>query len=351
MGQENNNIKKRKWKHLSERERYKIEALAQQGLTPAEIAASLEPKRDRRTIEREIARGSVEQRDSLWREKIVYLADAGQRVHDEKAANKGRGLKIGHDHALAGYLEQKIGKERWSPDAAIGAIKTQGLQFAVSICTKTVYNMIDRGDFLNLSNKDLPVKKNGKRRDYKRIRKVALNNTKGRSIEERPSEVDKREEYGNWEMDCVVGSGNACLLVLTERKYREEIIIKLANKTQGCVIKAIDRLERRYKSKFRKKFKSFTMDNGGEFLDMKSLERSCLKLGTRRTICYYAHPYSAWERGSNEVNNKLIRRFVPKGTNIEKLTNQDIKRIEHWMNNYPRRMFGYKSSYDLYNAA
>ena len=211
--------------------------------------------------------------------------------------------------------------------------------------------MIDRGDFLYLTNEDLPVKKGVKKRGYKHVRKVALNNTKGRSIEERPSEIDKREEYGHWEMDCVIGKGKACLLVLTERKHREEIIIKLTSKTQGCVIKAIDGLERLYQSRFKKKFKSFAMDNGGEFLDMQALERSCLKPGTQRTICYYAHPYSAWERGSNEVNNKLIRRFVPKGTNIEKLTKQDIKRIEHWMNNYPRRMFNYKSPNDLYNAA
>jgi hypothetical protein len=57
---------------------------------------------------------------------MVYLADVGQRKRDEKASNKGRGLKIGHDHKLASYLEQKIGKEKWSPDAAIGSIKAQG---------------------------------------------------------------------------------------------------------------------------------------------------------------------------------------------------------------------------------
>ncbi len=85
------------------------------------------------------------------------------------------------------------------------------------------------------------------------------------------------------------------------------------------------------------------MDNGGEFLDMEGIERSCRRPGTMRTICYYAHPYSSWERGSNENQNKLIRRFVPKGSNIGKLTQKDIKRIENWMNNYPSKIFGYKS--------
>ena len=337
----------RRWKHLCEKDRYKIEALYNAGMKPSEIGRALEPVRDRRTIEREIKRGMTLQRNSDLTEKVIYLADVGQRKYVEKASNKGRGLKIGSDHELAKYLEQKIGNEKWSPDAVIGSIKEQGLQFKVSICTKTVYNMIDRGDFLNLTNKDLPVKKDSKKRGYKQVRKVALNNKAGRSIEQRPQEIEKREEYGHWEMDCVVGKGKACLLVLTERKHREEIIIKLASKTQARVIQAIDSLERRYKGRFYVKFKSFTMDNGSEFLDMQGLEASCLKPDSKRTTCYYAHPYSAWERGSNENQNKLIRRFVPKGSNIDKLSKNDIKRIESWMNNYPRRILNYKTPHQL----
>jgi len=341
MGQSNHTRKKRGWKQLTEKDRYKIETLLQEKFTVKEIAVRL--CRDRRTIEREITRGSVLQRDSELRDKIVYLADVGERKHKENASNKGRGLKIGHDHKLAEYLEQKIAKEKWSPDAAIGAIKTQGLKFTVILCTKTVYNMIDRGDFLNLTNKDLPVKRNGKKRSYKPIRKVALNNIKGRSIEERPAEIENRTGYGHWEMDCVVGSGKACLLVLTERKYREEIIIKLSAKTQACVVDALNTLERRYKHKFSKTFKSITMDNGSEFLDAHGIETSVLKPNTRRTTCYYAHPYCAWERGSNENQNKLIRRFIPKGSNIDYFSKRDIMRIQNWMNNYPRRILGYKT--------
>jgi len=345
MGQSNDTTKKCSWKQLTEKERYKIETLLQEKLTAKEIGVRL--CRDRRTIEREIARGQTVQVDSQWRERMVYLADVGQRKHDENAANKGRGLKIGHDHKLAKYLEQKIAKERWSPDAAIGAIKAQGLKFAINLCTKTVYNMIDRGDFLNLTNKDLPIKRNGKKRSYKPVRKVALNNTKGRSIEERPAEVENRVEYGHWEMDCVVGSGKACLLVLTERKHREELIIKLPAKTQSCVIGALDTLEKHYRDKFPKIFKSITMDNGSEFLDTHGLETSILKPNTKRTICYYAHPYSAWERGSNENQNKLIRRFIPKGSNIDNFSKLDIQRIQNWLNNYPRRILGYKSPQQL----
>lgn len=348
MGQKNSTTKTEKWKHINERERYKIEALLQSGLSPTEISRQL--SRDRRAIEREIVRGSVMQVDSEWRERSQYCADAGQRVHCERAANKGRPLKIGYDHRLAEYIEKKIGKEEYAPDAVIGEIRAKNILFKVDICTKTLYNYIDNEIFLNISNNDLPVKKNGKKRKYRNIRKVALNNLKGRSIEERPKSVETRAEQGHWEMDCVVGKGKACLLVLTERQSRKELIFKLKAKKQQCVQTVLDRLERKYKGRFKEIFKSITMDNGSEFLNCEELEGSCRRLGEMRTTCYYAHPYSSWERGSNEVANKLIRRFVPKGSNINNLTRTDIQRIEYWMNNYPRRMFGYRTANEIYAA-
>jgi len=348
MGQKKDSTKARKWKQLSEKERYHIEILLQSGLAPIEVSRQI--GRDRRTIEREIIRGSVIQRDTYWRDRLRYCADTAQRIHDERAANKGGTLKIGYDHKLAGYIERKIGEEKYTPDAVIGEIRAKGLKFEVDICTKTLYSYIEKDIFLNISNKDLPVKKNGKKRKYRQIRKVALNNLKGRSIEERPESVETREESGHWEMDCVVGKGKACLLVMTERKSRKELIFKLGAKKQEHVREVIDRLERKHKGQFAKVFKSITMDNGSEFLNHEALEASCLKAEVKRTTCYYAHPYSAWERGSNEVSNKLIRRFVPKGTNIDRLTKADIRRIEHWMNNYPRRMFGYKTANDIMAA-
>ena len=129
MDQEKCSTKEGKWKQINEKERYKIEALLEQGLTPAEIGANLNPKRDRRTIEREIERGLTEQRDYLWRERYVYCADVGQRKHEENASNKGRDLKIGHDHRLAEHIERKIIEEKYSPDAVIGEIKAKDLKF------------------------------------------------------------------------------------------------------------------------------------------------------------------------------------------------------------------------------
>jgi IS30 family transposase len=85
------------------------------------------------------------------------------------------------------------------------------------------------------------------------------------------------------------------------------------------------------------------VDNGCEFLSAERLERFSRSAERKRTTIYYAHPYSAYERGSNENQNKLIRRFVSKGTDIGQLKQQDVQRIQHWMNHYPRRLLGYDS--------
>jgi IS30 family transposase len=338
----------RKFKHLTEKDRYKIEILLKEKLKPFEIAQRM--GKGIRTIEREIAKGTVRLINSDLTYKKEYCADAGQRVYEENAKNKGPGLKIGKDHKLVKYIENKIIKEKYSPDAVIGEIAEKGLEFETKISTKTLYNYIDRGDvFLNLTNKDLPVKREGKKRDYKKI-KIPHKNLKGTSIEERPPEIDKREEYGHWEMDCVVGNkggSGAVLLVLSERKHREEIVIKMPAKTQESVVKALDSLERKYGRGFKEKFKTITMDNGSEFLDYKGIERSVKNETETRVTAYYAHPYSSWERGTNENINKLIRRFIPKGTDIGKISRVKIKYIENWINNYPRRILGYKSSNDM----
>lgn len=225
-------------------------------------------------------------------------------------------------------------------------IENQNLKFNTTICKTTLYSYIDKGIFFELTNKHLPVKRNGKKQQHKRT--VALNNRKGKSIEERPEEILKREEYGHWELDTVVSGqskSKTCLLVFTERSTREEIIRKIDNKKSESVIKAINKIEKELGAvKFRNTFKSITMDNGVEFLNSTGIEKSCINKITKRTTTYYCHPYSSWERGSNENANKLIRRFIPKGADISMFTEKQINYIEHWLNNYPRKLFSGKTA-------
>ena len=352
MEQKNYTTEKKKWKHISEKERYKIETLLEQGLTPAQVGKALSPNRDRRTIEREIKCGTVERKrlnpsnskkidEPLYIVDMVYAADAAQRKHEENGANKGRGLKIGHDHKLAQHIENKIKEEKWSPDAIIGNIKTEGMEFETSICTKTVYNYINKGIFAEISNKDLWVKKHGKKRNYKKIRTVALNNKNRKSISDRPKEADERTEQGHWEIDLVVGKQGTkpVILTLVERKTRKSMYVLLKNKTQKEVAAAIKRLKRRIGGDFNEVFKTITADNGSEFLDSDAIKKAA-----KCDEVYYAHPYSSWERGSNENGNRILRRFIPKGTDIGTLNKKELQRIEDWVNNYPRKILGYKSA-------
>ncbi len=99
---------------------------------------------------------------------------------------------------------------------------------------------------------------------------------------------------------------------------------------------------------FKQIFKTITVDNGSEFADVNGLERSILEEGEKRTHLYYCHPYSSWERGTNEVTNKMVRRKVPKGTNFDDKTDEEIEEIESWINGYPRRIHGYRSAGELF---
>ena len=347
MSQLNNTTTQRKFKHLTEKERYQIEILLKEKMTSKEIAKAI--GKHRRTIEREIARGTVKMLTSELTHVNKYCADVGHRRYLENGQNKGAGLKISNDLGLANHIEKRIIQDKYSPDAVIGEIRVKGLKFKTSICTKTLYNYIDKGVFVNISNKDLPIKRNKKKGRYRRV-KVALKNLKGTRIDERPAHIEDREEYGHWEMDTVVGKrgdSGACLLVLTERKTREEIIRKMPDRTQASVKRVLDQLERKYGKKFPEKFKTMTTDNGPEFLNSKELESSVIRQGKKRLKIFYAHPYSSWERGSNENANRLIRRFIPKGTDIDRYTDEEIRRIEYWMNNYPRKIHGYKTAKEM----
>ena len=351
MEQEKCNTNKGGWKQITEQERYKIEGFLEQGLTPAQIGPLI--GKTQRTVERERKLGLVEQRRMnpsnnkyapMYVSEWVYKADAAQRRHDENGSNKGRELKIGHDQDLADHIEDKIKNEKWSPDVVIGRIKEEGLEFNTSICAKTVYNYIDKGFFRDVTNKDLWVKKDGKKRNYNKIRTVALNNKNGKSITERPKEANDRSEQGHWEIDLVVGKQGTkpVILTLVERKSRKSLYVFVRNKTQKEVVAAIRRARRRVGGNFNEVFKTITADNGSEFLDSKAMKKAA-----KCDEIYYAHPYSSWERGSNENGNKLLRRFVPKGTDIGKLTVKELQRIEDWVNNYPRKIFGYKTANEM----
>lgn len=350
MEQSDFTTKPKKYTHLSEKERYKIEALLESKKSAQEISLLL--GRDPSTLHREIKRGMIKRIQTDLTQKKKYRANVAQADYINRCRNRERSLKIGKDRCLEEYIRNKITRERFSPDAIIGQIKAKDLRFERMICTKTLYNYIDAGIFCGVTHKDLWEKSKHKKRPYRTVVRVATRNRRSRCIDERPKEASDRTEYGHWEGDSVKSArrSKAGLLTLTERKTRQEIIIKVDQATHEAVQDAFDRLERTLGSQFKVKFKSITFDNGSEFLNWQSLEASVLKAGERRTTIYFAHAYSSWERGTNENHNRMIRRFVPKGYDIGGFSDQEIKTVEDWMNNYPRRILGYNTPNEAVQA-
>ncbi len=336
----------RNFKQLSSNDRIKMEALLNAGLTKNEIAKQLHFHRS--TIYREYDRGKYIHRNYDYTEEERYSSDLGQKAHDYAQEGKGRSLKIGKDRRLAECIEDKIVNSKLSPEAALAEINKEEKHFETKISIRTLYRYIDSGIFLKLTNKDLPIK--SKKKKHNKKVKVQKRANAGESIENRPDEVKDRKIFGHWEMDTVKGRRGitkSCMLVLTERKTRAEIIIKLKDQTSKSVVCALDRLERKWGDMFSKVFRSITVDNGVEFADYEGMERSILG-DDKRTYLFYCHPYSSWERGTNENNNRLIRRHIPKGEDFDDKQEAEIEYIEKWINNYPRGIFDYKTSSELF---
>jgi transposase, IS30 family len=301
------------------------------------------------TIYRELKRGEYIHLNSDFTTEKRYSPDIAQARYAENLKAKGAGLKIGSDRQFAAYVERKIADERYSPAAVLGEIRRKGMEFKTSICTATLYSYIRKGVFLRLTCKDL-LRRGKMKQMYHRVRPSRA--PRGESIENRPPEVSERKTFGHWEMDTVVGRRGckSVLLVLTERLTRQEIAVKLRDKTAASCVAALDRLERKHgRRMFRQIFKTITVDNGCEFADCAGIEQSCMAK-SKRTALYYCHPYSSSERGSNENQNAMLRRFFPKGTNFDKVKNAQIQRCVTWMNEYPRAILGFQSSNDLYRA-
>jgi len=340
----NTNKKEKKYTHLNYTERTQIERWWNiEHKTKAEIAHLL--NKAERTIRREINRGKVFIKDPLWRDKKVYSADVAQSKYDYNKTGKGPQLKLGNDYELKEYIENGIKKDKKSPEILLAQIEEYGLKFKSKVCAKTIRNCIHKGGIFELTDKDMIYNKEYKDKNKEKTHcdKVPAE----KSIDFRPQEANDRNVYGHWEGDLVIGKKErgAVLFTLTERMKREEIIMKLPNKEAKNVAKALDRLEKRYGKGFSNKFKTITFDNGPEFRDWESLEKSYDKRKKNARIqVYYAHPYHSGERGSNENNNRLIRRFIPKGTNITAISEEYIQWIEDWINNLLRPMFGFKSA-------
>lgn len=321
--------------YMTEQERHQLEAMRRNRIPVREIARQL--GFCERTIYYELRRGSYMHTCDYWEEKR-YSAQKGQQIHDYNQTAKGRPLKLGSDYAFAAYIEHKIIVDKYSPAAALAAAREHS--FSTSICISTLYSYIDKKVFLELRDKHLWEKCKRKQKRTETGKRIA--HPKLPSIENRPAYIGQRSERGHWEMDLIIGKSEtrAALLTLTERYSRQVLIFKLPDRKAATIRGVFDRLERKYPD-FPQRFKSLTTDNGSEFLEYDRLCQSIY--GGRRFQVWYCHSYSAWEKGSVENHNRMIRRFLPKGTDFTKVSKKRIAAIQDWMNNYPRRTLNWQT--------
>lgn len=296
-----------------------------------------------RTIQREIRRGWETFTASDLSTFETYSPDIAQRKAEENLQAKGPDLKLGSDFALVKDIAQLIKEQRYSPDAVLMHYDKNGWPTSTRISLRTLYRYIAEGLIPDVTEENLLHQGKRSKPRQKGPKRHSRAISAQKSIVNRPAEVETRETQGHWEIDCVVsgkGKGKAALLTLTERSKRFQLIRKIHDQTSASVVKELDKLEKSLGSRrFTEVFKTITCDNGSEFMDTIGIEQSCLTRKTRTTL-YYAHPYSACERGSNENANGIIRRFIPKGAAIACITKQKVKQIQEWMNAYPRRILG-----------
>ena len=319
-------MKKACYSHLTVEERDKISVLKAEGQSFRSIAHEL--GRHHTTIARELDRNAPPVR------KGRYLSHkAHERSVERKSlAHQRDRLK---NEEIQRYVEHGL-SIHWSPEQIAGRLP---IDFkGQSISHEAIYQYLykERHDLVT----SLPRhhRKRQKRGHSRKHRKPHIPNRI--SIEKRPQFIEKRRQAGHWERDTLVSrASKACLDVKVERKSRYTIIDKLERRTAEAVrIIVIARLKP-FPWHLRR---SLTYDNGSEHSEHEIINRA---LGTKSFFC---HPYSSWERGTNENMNGLIRRFFPKKTDLSNVSVKQVKRIEFLLNTRPRKCLNYRTPLEVF---
>lgn len=338
MNTTNNITKRMKHKHLSLIERTIIQIRIKDKWAISEIAKELNCSRG--TIYNELKRGTVTQIKGV-KEVQVYFPDTGQLNYESNRKNSKKPYKRLNCTKFINEVNELMVNKKWSVDASVGYLKSKGkYKKEEVVSTKTIYSYIDK-NLMTIKNIDLPLKL---RRSPKKTNIRKHLKKLGNSIEERSIDIEKREEFGHWEIDTVIGiksKEEPVLVTLVERKSRYNITLKAERKNNESILGLLDKMYQILSSDFKNVFKTITSDNGLEFSQLTKVE----EIGTR---VYYAHPYSSYERGSNEKHNGMIRRFIPKGKKLTEVSNEKIKFVSDWCNTLPRKILKYKSPLEIF---
>ena len=265
-------------------------------------------ERSRSTISRELARN---------RGKRGYRPKQAQRLAEERRAMNARTI----DAATWQFVQDKL-TQKWSPEQ---------ISDFVPISPETVYQRVYADKRAGgVLWKHLRCQKQRKKRYGKTDKRGVIPNRQ--SIEQRPAIVETRSRIGDWEADTIIGKNHRQAIVsIVERKTGFTLIRKVERKTAEAVSDAMIRLLKPHRANVH----TITSDNGREFASHEAISKKL------KADFYFAHPYSSWERGSNENTNGLIRQYFPKNRDFTTITQQEIDTTMEQLNNRPRKRLGF----------
>lgn len=305
-----------KYRHLTSEQRYTIDVLLRQKKSRKEISQTIGVSES--TLSRELRRNSG-QRGYRWQQAQVKAADRQRRLQNY------RNLTL----ELRNFIRDRMTEEQWSPSQIVGYLRKKGKP---AVCVETIYAYIradkeNGGDLWKHCRHQLKHRKRQVSAPY-----VAVQNRT--MIDERPADWDGSTP-GDFEMDTIVGKdGKGAIVTLVERNTNFTMARKLPEgKNAKALAQAVILMLLPYIGKIR----SITTDNGSEFAEHLTIAKRL------RTRIFFAHPYSSWEKGCIEYHNKLIRQYIPKGTDFDNVSDQMLKEVIAKINRRPRRKLGFSS--------
>ncbi len=310
--------------HLTIEERACLREYYLQGKSFRKIAKLL--GRSASTISREIRR-------NYYRMFVnySYYPSTAQNKYERRRRFCHRGM-FGNEEVVE-YIEEKLALT-WSPEQ-IANTPCEGLKLP---SFKTIYRWLYDG-YISKGNLKV-LRRKGRSRTATEQGKLQ---TKGKSIRKRAKSVYKRKEFGHWEMDTVVsgrGKTKACFVTLAERMTRYYIALKCPNREAESVKKVvIEELSKLPQAAV----KTITTDNGKEFAKWEDIEKAL------NCDIYFADAYCAWQKGTNENLNGLLREFYPKGRNLSHVNSKTLEKNLALLNARPKKVLSYKKPVDLFN--
>lgn len=305
--------------HITESQRYTISCMLKQGYKQSEIAKAI--NKDKSVISRELKRNCDIRSGS-------YSDDLAQRKYKQRQKSKNKCIRF--TPQMQEQIELLL-REDYSPEQVVGTLKKQGKQV---VSVERIYQHIWEDKkasgtlYTHLRRQGRRYRKRGSSKDHRGIIKNRV------SIEQRPQEVEKRERFGDLEVDLIIGKNHKQAIVTINDRACGMLKMKKVESKQAVLVKQaiIELLE-----EWKPYIFTITSDNGKEFAEHEDIAENA------QIDYYFAHPYHSWERGSNENLNGLIRQYITKDTDFSTLTDQYIKDIENKLNNRPRKRYNYQT--------